>query len=173
MKKLYHRLLPLTGNHLVAFIATLAIGFIVMPIAAAVAQVAAQPSTTVDLSPLLNQVVWPVLGTVLTALVGWLITRASTYFHLASQDTIRSYVMTATQNGVAAIEAKLAGTPLTVDTHSAKVAAVASHLITTVPSGLKALGFTLEPNDPKLVAMISAQLNQLAPPPPAAPATAQ
>lgn len=164
MKKLFHRLLPLTDNVMIAFLATVAIGFIVMPVGYALAQAAAQPSsTTIDLLPLI-QALWPLIGAVLTALAGLVATRASTYFHLSSQDTIRGYVMSATQNAVNAVQTKLSAAPIGVDVHDAKVAAVASHLITTVPDGLKQLGFTLQPNDPKLVAMIGAQLAQWVPP---------
>jgi hypothetical protein len=167
MKKLFHRLLPLTGNVFVAFLATLVIGFVVMPVGFAFAQA----STKVDVSPLINnELFWQIVGAVVTTVVGWLATRVATYFHLSSQANIRDYVVAAAKNGVFAIQAQLANKPVTIDVHDQSVAAVANHLIATVPDGLKKLGFKLDAADPALTAFVATQVKQYLPPPAAASA---
>ena len=132
---------------------------IVLCFAAFAADTAASaPSTTVDLSPLLSEVLWPLLGTIATALAGWVAQRAATWFHLQNQDVVRGYVLQALQTALDVAYARLGGAPMTIETHSQTVASIATYLITVVPKGLKALGFTLRADDPKLLALISARL---------------
>lgn len=133
--------------------------FILFGLVALCARAFAQaPSTTVDLSPLMAEVVWPALGALAVALAGWVAQRAATWFHLQNQDVVRGYVLKALQTGLDVAYARLGGAPLSIETRNQTVASIANYLITSVPQGLKALGFTLKADDPKLLALVGAHL---------------
>ena len=82
MKKLYHRLLPLTGNYLLAFVGALTIGCIALAIGGtpALAQVAS--TTTVSLQGFMTDAVWPAVQVLAVPLVAFLATRIASWLKL-------------------------------------------------------------------------------------------
>lgn len=94
----------------------------------------------VDLSPLVNQVLIPLIETGLSAVAGWVLMKVGAYFHFQIQDGQRKVVNDAIDNGVALAQASLAGgETIHVDE---KVAAVVDYVAPKVPGAMKALGIT-------------------------------
>lgn len=117
--------------------------------------------TTIDLSPLVNGVILPLLAPVLLAVVTWAATKVAALAHIQIQDSQRDVLTAAVNNGLAFAEQKLAGYEhVSADD---KVAAAVNYILPKVPDALKGLGVTPE----HLAQLVTARL-----PAPAAPAPA-
>jgi len=97
-------------------------------------------TVAIDLSPLINQVVLPLLTPVVVAVATWAVAKIGAYAHFQFSAGQRSVVETAIQNGIAFAESRLAG-KTTVQV-SDKVAAVYDYVEPKVPGALKALNIT-------------------------------
>lgn len=94
-------------------------------------------SVAVDLSPIITQLVLPLVGAVATGLAGLLMAKLAAVAHITVQDSQRQVVNDAITNGIALAQKKLApGEVLNVD---AAVAQVLNYVIPKVPDALKAL----------------------------------
>ena len=102
--------------------------------------VAAAAGVTVDLSPLVDGVVIPLLVPTVLALGGWAMTRVGAYFHFQISDGQRQVVETAIANGIAWAQSHVAaGETVTLD---AKVAKAVEYVLPKIPAALKWLGIT-------------------------------
>lgn len=106
----------------------------------------------IDLSPLVNQVVIPLLTPVLIGVATWALTRVAAYAHFQIQDGQRQLIATVVDNGVAYAEQLLAGKETV--TASDKVATALNYVLPKVPGALKSMGVTPE----HLAQMVTAKL---------------
>lgn len=113
----------------------------------------------IDLSPLINGVIIPLLTPILIALVGWAATKVAALAHIQIQDSQRAVIGDAVTNGLAFAEQKLA--PYEQVTADQKVAAAVNYILPKVPDALKSLGITPQ----HLMDLVTARL-----PAPATPA---
>lgn len=96
----------------------------------------------VDLSPLVNQIIVPILETGLSVVAAWVLARVGAYFHFQIQDGQRKVVSDAIDNGIALAQHKLAsGEVVHLDQ---QVAAVVDYVMPKVPGALKALGVSAD-----------------------------
>lgn len=105
-----------------------------------VAAVAAAATGVIDLSPVVNQVIVPVLASVLIAVVIWAVQRAGAFFHFTISDGQRQLVSTAVDNAIAYAQTTLA--PKEKITTTDIVAEAVNYLLPKIPDTLKALGIT-------------------------------
>jgi hypothetical protein len=97
-------------------------------------------SVTVDLAPLVNGVLFPLVSGGLVAVVGWAVKKAGDYFHFQVQAGQRQLLETAIGNGIAFAEKALAShESVSVD---ARVAVAAQYVLPKVPGALASLGIT-------------------------------
>lgn len=109
---------------------------------------------TVDFSVIFNQIVFPLLGVVLTWAATYALTKVAQAAHFNVSDGQRAVVETAVQNGIAFAEKELAGhEQITVDD---KVGAVLQYVLPKVPDALKWLGI----DEAHLADVIRARLPQ-------------
>ncbi len=96
----------------------------------------------IDLAPLVNQVVIPIITPVLLGVATWALTRVAKYAHFQVQDSQRKLVLDVVDNAVAYAEKMLAGkASVTVND---KVATAVNYILPKVPDALKAVGITPE-----------------------------
>ena len=108
--------------------------------------------TTIDLVPIINQVVVPILSAVLLAVLAWAAQRIAVFFHIKIQDSQRAVLSAAVSNGIAYAGHALAGREnITV---SDTAAAAVEYVLPKVPGALKALGVTPD----HLSQLVTAQL---------------
>lgn len=112
--------------------------FVAGPVLAQTTTAPPTPSpTTIDFAPLLNQVVWPLAGVVVTALAAWLSTKLAKLLNLSNADQVRGYLEPALQNALAFGQNKIGALPVTVDAKNAIVAQATNFAIQHVPDALK------------------------------------
>lgn len=102
--------------------------------------------TTIDLGPLIRDVLLPFLGVILTALLGWAAKRFSDWIGVKRDDALALKIEEAMKNGLALaqarLEQRLGPGPLHVDVKSEVVATAGKYAADHVPGALKALGVT-------------------------------
>lgn len=101
-------------------------------------------TTTIDLAPVLLQIVLPIAGAVLSALIPLAVAKLATFLHLKANSEDRKALLDAADNAVAlALKAARdnAGGAV-VDVHNASVAAAVDYLTTNLPDAIKRLGLT-------------------------------
>lgn len=99
-----------------------------------------QAAAVIDLAPTINQVVLPLVATVLTAFASWALARVAKLAHFQLQDGQRALVGQAIDSGVAMIQKRLAAGE-TIHTDG-QVASVVNYVLPKVPDALKGLGVT-------------------------------
>lgn len=99
-------------------------------------------AATIDLSPLINGVILPLLTPVLLAVATWAATKVAAYAHFQIQDGQRALLSSAIDNAIAYAEQLLAGKESV--TANDKVATAVNYLLPKVPDALKSLGVTPE-----------------------------
>jgi hypothetical protein len=107
---------------------------------------AAAPSTRIDFGPLLNEYVWPTIGTALLALAMWLFKllrtwlQAKTGLELQQYDaTVRAYLDQALDRAIAYGRSKVDG-HATIDVKSETIAHAANYALSHVPDALRRFG---------------------------------
>ena len=110
--------------------------------------------TTIDVAPIINQVVVPILSAVLLTALSWAATRIASYFHIKLQDSQRAVLSTAVNNGIAYAQQALAGRENV--TLGDKASLAVSYILPKVPGALKSLGVTPD----HLSQLVTAQLPQ-------------
>lgn len=113
--------------------------------------------TAIDLAPLVNGVVIPLITPVLLAVATWALTKVAGYAHFQIQDGQRRVVSDAIDHGIAYAQKALASHE-TVNA-DATVAAAVNYILPKVPGALASLGVTGD----HLAQLVTARL----PPPPA------
>ncbi len=96
----------------------------------------------IDLAPLINAYVVPILTAVLLSLASWAMSKAATYFHFTVQDGQRALVNGAIDNAIAYAQQMLAGKENV--TANQTVSTAVNYLLPKIPDTLKALGVTPE-----------------------------
>lgn len=114
----------------------LALVLFAVPTLAQTASPTPAPSTTIDFAPLLNQVIWPLAGAVVSVLAVWLSTKLAKLLNLSNADAVRGYLEPTLQNALAFGQAKTKALPLNVDAKNAIVAEAANFVIQHVPDAL-------------------------------------
>lgn len=117
-------------------------------------------ATVIDLAPLVNGVILPLLAPALLAVLTWAATRLAALAHIKLQDSHRAVLSAAVTNGIAYAQKALG--PTAAVTVNAQIAAAMAYILPKVPEALKSLGVTPD----HLAELVAAQL------PPAAPAAA-
>jgi hypothetical protein len=119
-------------------VARLAVLFVLAPFAAFAAD------TTVDLAPLIDQVVIPCAVILLGGLATWLSQKAAAWMGAKKDDVLAAKLEEAMKFGLAFAQSKLGERigdgPIKVDVKSALVATAAGYAANHVPDTLKALG---------------------------------
>lgn len=111
---------------------------------------------TLDLAPLVNQVIVPLLTPILAAGLMWIGYRVQSLFHVNILAGHRAVFETAVQNGISLVTKKLAGVPMSVDIKNATIAGVATYVAKTAPDALTHLG--LDKDAQALATAIEARL---------------
>lgn len=125
---------------IIALVAALLFGLTKMAIFAVLAVAAIATATTaVDLGPLINGIVVPLLAPILGAAALWLAYRLQSVFHLHVLDGRRALLETAINNGIALVAAQLQRRTLSVNVPD-HVASVVGYAAATVPGAIKKLG---------------------------------
>lgn len=114
--------------------------------------------TTIDLSPIVDGVLIPLLTPVLLAVVTWAATKVAALAHIQIGAAQRTVLESAINNGIAYAEKTMA--PRLGVTADDKVAAAVNYILPKVPDALKGLGVTPD----HLAQLVTARL----PPTPAA-----
>lgn len=96
--------------------------------------------TTIDLAPLVNGIVIPLLTPVLLAVIMWVATKVAALAHIQIQDSQRDVLTAAVNNGIAYAERVLA--PRLGITADDKVATAVNYILPKIPDALKGLGIT-------------------------------
>lgn len=117
--------------------------------------------TTVDLSPLLANVVYPILSALVLALGGWAVQKFAAMVGLKNTQALQSTVESALQNALAYGQSKVADVPLTIDVKNQIVANAANYATAHVPDALSKLGITKDQLVQKLQARLA--LNTIPP----------
>jgi hypothetical protein len=113
-------------------------------------------ATPIDLSPIVNGIIVPLLTPVLGAAFLWVAYKVSSLFHFHIQQGQRALLEKAISNGLNYASMKLGETPMTLSTHSAAISTVASYVNKAAPGAVKALG--LDKASGSLAAAIIARL---------------
>ncbi|HTE35720.1 MAG TPA: hypothetical protein VK634_06885 [Reyranella sp.] len=121
------------------------------------------PATTVDLKPLLDQVVWPLVGAVLAALATFLTTKLAQWLKLKSSAMLQATVEAALNNGLQLAQAKVATLNISnIGVQSEIVAQAAAYAIARAPDALKSVG--IDTTTPQGLAAVRDQIEaRLAP----------
>ena len=111
---------------------------------------------TVDLSPIVNGLVVPLLTPIISAALLWLIYKVGSLFHIKIQDSQRALLETAISNGITFAQSKVASLPESVTISNPVIAQAAAYVTKTAPGALTALG--LDKDSAALAAAITARL---------------
>ncbi len=95
---------------------------------------------TIDFRPLVNEVVWPLIVAVVTAIVGILARKALSWLNLSEDRMVREYLDVALVNGLELARQRLGGVPLGATTQHQVIAEASNYVITRVPDALKRFG---------------------------------
>jgi len=106
----------------------------------------------IDLSPIINQVIVPLLTPLLLAAGAWALNRVAAYAKFQVQDGQRAMLEKAIRNGIAYAEKQASG--IASISADEKVAAAANYVLPKIPGALKGLGVTPE----HLASLIKARL---------------
>lgn len=106
----------------------------------------------IDLAPIVNGVIVPLLTPALIAAITWAAARIGKLAHIQLQDSQRALLATAIDNAIAYAEQLLAGKAQVQA--SDKVATAVNYLLPKAPEALKSLGVTPE----HLAQMVTAKL---------------
>lgn len=106
-----------------------------------IAALFAVTQSVIDLAPILNQIVVPILVPIVTALAGLALAKIAQLAHFNLQDGQRALVLAAVDNAIAFAEQKLAGQAVTI-TADQKIAAAVNYLLPKIPQALSALKIT-------------------------------
>jgi hypothetical protein len=113
---------------------------------------------TVDLGPLIRDVLLPFLGVVLTVIAGWAGKKFAEWMGVKRDDALAAKIEEAMKNGLALaqsrLEQKIGTGPINVETKSELVATAGKYATDHVPGALKALGVTPEVLQEKLEARL-------------------
>ncbi len=109
-------------------------------------------TAVIDFSPLINQVLIPLITSVLLALAGVAMAKVAAYAHIKVQDSQRDVLSAAITNGIA----YAAGTLPKTAKCDAHVAEAVNYILPKVPGALKGLGVTPE----HLAQLVTAQLSK-------------
>ena len=125
-------------------------------IALVVVMAVATGAVPIDLAPLVNGILVPILTPLIGAALLWVIYKVAAVFHFVLQDGQRSLLDRAIANGLNWAAQKASTTPMVVSAQPGVVADVASYLGKTAPGALKSLG--LDKDSEALAAAITARL---------------
>ena len=122
-------------------------------------------ATTVDISPLINQVLIPFAVALGSVLAAWIAAKVAALLGIKRDDALAAKLEEAMKNGLALAQARLeerigAG-PINIETKSQLVATAATYARDHVPGTLKALGVTPAALQEKLEARL--ELNTVPP----------
>lgn len=125
----------------------------------------ATPTFGIDLRPLLNEIVLPLVGAAALWLATWLATRIAGWLKISRDDRVRAYLEKALLLAIDYGKSRLEqGGPLTFQVKSQIVAAAANYAVEHVPGALKHFGVDQE----GLRRMLAARLEATATEPPKA-----
>jgi hypothetical protein len=93
----------------------------------------------IDLSPIINNVLVPLVATGLSGVAAWVLGRVAAYFHFQLSQGQRQVVSDAIDNGIALAVKRLGPVTINADQH---VAEVVNYVLPKVPDALKHLGVT-------------------------------
>lgn len=120
-----------------------AVGLVVRVIGFALVAGAAQ-AATVDIGPLVSEIVIPAVVALLGLLATWLARKAVGWFGMQQDGRATELLEAAMKNGLAYAQAQLAGRigtgPIAIEVRSEAVAIAANYAVTHVPDALKLLG---------------------------------
>lgn len=98
-------------------------------------------ATAIDLQPILNLVVWPVLGALGMALAGLITARVNQWLGLKNNAFLQATLEKAIQSGLQAAQARVATMNIQhVDVQSKILADASTYVLSHVPDTLKAAG---------------------------------
>lgn len=108
--------------------------------------------TILDLHPIVDQIVLPLLEPVVGAIAAWALIKVAGFAHIQIQDSQRAVLEQAIANGLNYVDQKLAGKEqVTVDD---RVAGVVNYVAPKIPGALASLGIT----GPHLADLVTARL---------------
>lgn len=111
---------------------------------------------TLDLAPLVNQVIVPLLTPILAAGLMWIGYRVQALFHVNILAGHRAVFETAVANGIKLLSQRLGNVAMTVDVKNAAISGVAAYVVKTAPDAVKRLG--LDKDAQALATAIEARL---------------
>lgn len=94
----------------------------------------------IDFRPLVNEVVWPLIVAVVTAIVGILARKTLSWLNLSEDKMVREYLDVALVNGLELARQRLGSVALGATTESRLVAEASNYVIGRVPDALKRFG---------------------------------
>ena len=131
-------ILILRPVHALALMFSALVALLILPAAAFAAT--ATPAFAIDLAPIVDGVIFPVLQSVLLAAVSWAVYKVAAYAHFQVTDGQRAFLISAVDNAIAFAQQKLAGHETI--TAPQQVAEALNYLLPKVPGTLKALNVT-------------------------------
>jgi hypothetical protein len=146
----------MNNSRLITLAALGALAVAAVPIAA-FAQSIEPVQYKIDLRPLVDQVLWPALGIVATALATWLAKRTADWLKISDDARVRDYLDQALQNAISYARSQSGGVPLTVGVRNEMVAKAANYAAGRVPDALKRFGIDDDALRRMLAARIAAQ----------------
>lgn len=141
-----------------------AVALLLLPFAAHAAEVA---GTTVDFTPLVRDVLLPIVGAALSVLATWAIGRGLKLIGLENDRRIRDFLTGLAERGIAYGKSKVGGVPLSFEVKNDIVRYGAEYLTKQGPGALKHFGL----DDEAIRRFLEAKLHLEENPPPV-PATA-
>lgn len=122
-------------------------------------------ATTVDISPLINQVLIPFAVALGSVLAAWIAAKVAALLGIKREDALAAKLEEAMKNGLALaqarLEERLGAGPINIETKHQLVATAATYARDHVPGTLKALGVTPSALQEKLEARL--ELNTVPP----------
>lgn len=94
----------------------------------------------IDFRPLVNEVIWPLIVAIVTAIVGILARKALSWLNLSEDRMVREYLDVALVNGLELARQRLGSVALGATTESRLVAEASNYVIGRVPDALKRFG---------------------------------
>lgn len=94
----------------------------------------------IDFRPLINEVVWPLIVAIVTAIVGILARKVLSWLNLSEDRMVREYLDVALANGLELARQRLGNVPLGATTQHQLVAEASNYVIGRVPDALKRFG---------------------------------
>jgi hypothetical protein len=169
MKKLFHRLcLFMPWQRAAAIVLPFAV---LVPAVPVFAQTTAAPSTTIDFSGFVLNIVLPSVASALGVLLLWVVQRFGGSIGQQNADVVRGYLNDAMQYALGFAHSKLGPGAISVDVKSPFIAEAVQFVLDHVPDAVKFFGLDQQSLAKLLAARLQVNLNATGTPTPATTST--